>query len=171
MIRWSFLIIPPPSDARDNLPPGCVTVYLEALEHGLRFSLLKVVMEILGTYDIAIAQLVSNTWVLILLFIAPASSNGLSALALTYIHIIQRNSKNCEGKGWYRIIGRSGFLLTLNKPSFIHGFNFWSKRKEGASCQQERRWCDSLEWGPVGSVMYPSGESGTSYSPLLGWTK
>ena len=81
-------------------------------------------MEILGTYDIAIAQLVSNTWVLILLFIAPASSNGLSALALTYIHIIQRNSKNCEGKGWYRIIGRSGFLLTLNKPSFIHGFNF-----------------------------------------------
>jgi len=47
-----------------------------------------------------------------------------TALAFTYIHIIQRNIKNCRGKGWYRTIGRPEFLSAIDKPSSIHGWKY-----------------------------------------------
>jgi len=63
-VRFSFkrnyqVVIPSPSNAIDDLA-GCVTIYLKALEHGLRFSLPKVIMRILRTYNIAVTQLVLN---------------------------------------------------------------------------------------------------------------
>jgi len=69
-------------------------------------------MEILRTYDISIAQLVPNAWVSILSFAATCKLKLLecTALAVTYTHIIQWNSKSCGEKGWYQIIGRPGFL-------------------------------------------------------------
>jgi len=69
-------------------------------------------MEILRTYDIAVAQLVLNAWASILSFATTCKLKRLecTALAFSYIHIIQRNSKNSGGKGWYRIIGRPGFF-------------------------------------------------------------
>ena len=127
-VKFSFkrnyqAVIPSPTDNVDNPPPGCIAVYLEALEHGLQLPLLKVVIEILRTYDIAIAQLIPNAWASILSFVATCKLKCLecTALAFSYVHIIQRNSKNCGGKGWYRIIGRPGFISALNKPSSIHG--------------------------------------------------
>jgi len=47
-----------------------------------------------------------------------------TALAFTYTHIIQWNSKNCGEKGWYRIIERSGFLSAFDKPTSIHGWKY-----------------------------------------------
>jgi len=105
-VKFSFrrnhrVLIPSPTDTIDNPPPGCVAVYLEALELGLRFPLLRIVVDILRTYDIAIAQLVPNAWASILSFAATCKLKRLecSALVFTYTHIIQRNSKTCEGKG------------------------------------------------------------------------
>ena len=130
-VKFSFrrnyrVIIPCPTDTVDKPPLGCVTVYLEALELGLRFSLPKIAMEILRTYDIAIAQLVPNTWASIFSFATTCKLKHLecTALTFTYTHIIKRNSKNYGGKGWYRIIGRPGFLFALNKPSSIHGWKY-----------------------------------------------
>jgi len=109
-------------------------VYLEALEHGLQFPLPKVVMEILRTYDISIAQLVPNAWASILSFVATCKLKRLECTAVTfsYIHIIQRYSKKFRGKGWYRIIGRPEFLSALDKPSSIHGgkYGFVFVKKE-----------------------------------------
>jgi len=83
--------IPSPSDTIDNPLPICVVVYIEALEHGLQFSLPTVVMEIFRTYDLAIAQLVPNAWALILLFVATCKFKRFecTALAFTYVHTIQ----------------------------------------------------------------------------------
>ena len=99
-VKYSFrrnyrVIVPSPTDTIDNPPPGCVAVYLEALELGLRFPLPKIVMDILRTYEIAIAQLVPNAWASILSFAATCKLKHLecTALAFTYTHIIQRNSK------------------------------------------------------------------------------
>jgi len=101
-------------------------MYLEALELGLHFPLPKIAMEILRTYDISIAQLVPNAWASILSFAATCKLKRLecTALAFTYTHIIQRNSKNCAGKGWYRIIGCPGFLSAVDKPTSIHGWKY-----------------------------------------------
>ena len=79
-VKFSFrrnyrVIVPSPTDTVDNPPPGCVAVYLEALELGLRFPLPKIIMDILRTYDISIAQLVPNAWASILSFVVPANSN------------------------------------------------------------------------------------------------
>jgi len=130
-VKYSFrrndrVIVTSPTDTVDNPPPGCVAVYLEALELGLRFSLPKIVMDILHTYEIAIAQLVPNAWASILSFAATCKLKQLecTALAFTYTHIIQRNSKTCGGKGWYRIIGPPGFLSALDKPTSIHGWKY-----------------------------------------------
>ena len=130
-VKFSFkrnyrVVVPSPTNIVDNPPLGCIAVYLEALEHGLRFPLPKVVMEILCTYDIAIAQLVPNAWASTLSFVATCKLKRLecTTLSFSYIHIIQRNSKNCEGKGWYRIIRCPGFLSALDKPSSIHGWKY-----------------------------------------------
>jgi len=61
------VVIPSLMDTMDNPSSVCIVVYLEALEHGLQFPLPKVVMEILRSYDIAAAQLVSNVWASILI--------------------------------------------------------------------------------------------------------
>jgi len=46
--KWNYrVVIPSSTDTVDNSPSGCIAVYLEALKHGLRFSLLKVIMKIL----------------------------------------------------------------------------------------------------------------------------
>ena len=98
-VKFSFrrnvrVIAPSSTDTVDKPPPGCVAVYLEALELGLYFSLPKIAMEILRTYDISIAQLVPNAWASILSFAATCKLKQLecTALAFTYTHIIQRNS-------------------------------------------------------------------------------
>jgi len=125
--KWNYrAVFPSPTDTVNNSPLGCITVYLEALEHGLRFPLPKVVMEILRTYDISIAQLVLNAWASILSFVATCELKHLecTAVAFSYVHIIQRNIKICGGKGWYRIIGHPGFLSVLDKPSSIHGWKY-----------------------------------------------
>jgi len=129
-VKFSFrrnyqVLVPSPTDTVDTPPPGCVAVYLEASELGLRFPLSKIVVDILCTYDVAIAQLVPNAWPSILSFAATCKLKRLecSALAFTCTHIIQRNSKTC-GEGWYRIIGRPGFLSTLDKPTSIHGLKY-----------------------------------------------
>ena len=53
-VKFSFrqnyrVIIPNPTDTVDNPPPGCVAVYLEALQLGLRFPPPKLAMEKGGT--------------------------------------------------------------------------------------------------------------------------
>jgi len=94
-LKFSFrrnyrVIVPNPTDTVDNPPPGCVAVYLEALELGLRFPLPKIVMDILRTYEIAIAQLVPYAWASTLSFAATCKLKHLecTALAFTYTHII-----------------------------------------------------------------------------------
>jgi len=74
-VKFSFkrnywVVIPSPTNTVDNPPPGCIAVYLEVLEHGLRFPLPKVIMEILHSYDISISQLVPNSWASIHSFVA-----------------------------------------------------------------------------------------------------
>ena len=74
-MKFSFrrnyrVLVPCPIDTVDKPAPGCVAVYLEVLELGLRFPLPKIIMEILRTYDVSIAQLVSNAWASILSFAA-----------------------------------------------------------------------------------------------------
>ena len=59
-VKFSFrrnfrVIVPSSTDTVDKSSPGCVAVYLAALELGLRFPLPKITMEILRTYDISIA--------------------------------------------------------------------------------------------------------------------
>jgi len=117
------VIVPSPFNNVDNPPLSCVTVYLEALKHTLRFQLPKVIMEILRTYNITITQLISNTWASILLFVGTCKLKHLEciALAFTYVHIIQSNNKNYGGKGWCRIIGYLAFPLALDKPSSNYG--------------------------------------------------
>jgi len=139
-VKFSFrrnfrVIVPSSTDTVDKPPPSCA-VYLEALELGLRFSLPKIAMEILRTYNISIAHLVPNAWASILSFAATCKLKRLecTALAFTYTHIIQRNSRNCGGKGWYRIIGRPRFLSALDKPTSIHGWKYrfvFVKKKYG----------------------------------------
>ena len=72
-VKFSFrrnyrVLIPSPTDTVDKPPLGCVAVYLEALELELRFPLPKIIMEILCTYDVSIAQLIPNAWASILSF-------------------------------------------------------------------------------------------------------
>jgi len=152
-VKFSFrrnyrVIITSPTDTVDKPPPGCVAVYLEALELDLHFPLPKVTIEILRTYNISIAQIVPNAWASILSFVATCKLKRLecTALAFTYTYIIQRNSKNCGGKGWYRIIGRPGFLSALDKPSSIHGwkYRFVCVKKENGD------WTIPIwnKWGP-----------------------
>ena len=74
-VKFSFrrnfpVIVPSSTGMVDKPPPGCMAVYLETLELGLRFPLPKIAMEILRTYDISIAQLVPNAWASILSFAA-----------------------------------------------------------------------------------------------------
>ena len=120
------MLVPSPTGTVDKPPPGCVAVYLEALELGLHFPLPRIIVDILCTYDIAIAQLVPNAWAFILSFPATCKLKRLecSALAFTYTHIIQWNNKTCGGKGWYRIIERLEFLSALDKPTSIHGWKY-----------------------------------------------
>jgi len=98
--RSYWVVIPSPINTVDNPLPGCIAVYLEELEHGVRLPLPKVVMEILRTYDIAIALLVPNTWASILPFLVTCKLKRIecTTLAFSYVHIIQKNSKNW-GKG------------------------------------------------------------------------
>jgi len=46
------------------------------------------------------------------------------ALAFFYVDIIQRNNKNCGGKGWYRIISYLGFLSTIDRSFSIHDWKY-----------------------------------------------
>jgi len=75
-------------------------------------------MEILRTYDIAIAQLVPNAWVSILLFVATCKLKRLecTALAFSYAHIIQRNSQNCGEKLGIGSLGILIFFLRRTNP-------------------------------------------------------
>jgi len=88
-------IVPSHTNIVENPQSGCTSLYLKALEYGLWFLLPNIVMEILQIYDITVAQLVPNAQASILSFIGTCKLKYIkcTALAFTYVHIIQRNNK------------------------------------------------------------------------------
>jgi len=119
------VVIPSPTDTVDNSLPVCAAVYLEALEHGLHFLLLKVVIEILRTYDIVIAKLVLKVWASILSIIALASLNALSAAPWPLL--ISTSFNETARPVVVRLASNHRLPrlpFSVDKPSSIHGWTY-----------------------------------------------
>jgi len=125
-VKYSFrrnyrVIAPSPTDTVNNPPPGCVAVYLEALELGLRFPLPKIVMDILRTYEVAIAQLVPNAWASILSFAATCKLKTLRVHGACF-HLYPYHSVEQQDLWGKRVVPdhRAPWIPFCTRQTYVH---------------------------------------------------
>ena len=124
-VRDPFLISSPRGDSTvDNPPPGCVAVYKQDLDNGLRFPLHPFIEELLIEYNLSITQLVPNSWLTINAYIATCSLLGApcTVTAFRNTHRLQEVPGNVDSHGWYAFHDREFYLTINTKPTSQKGF-------------------------------------------------
>lgn len=111
------MLVPRISDTVCNPPLDHFSVYIEHIRVGLRFSLLPLVVELLGFYGIALMQLVPNAIRVITGIEKLYRSNGvISSLALFRTFFYLKSSRN---EGWYQIAPRLSRPIRVILPNKV----------------------------------------------------
>jgi putative gypsy type transposon len=106
------LVKPRRKDSILDVPEGCIAIYKDAMDTGLRFPLHPFAVELLNAYNITVSELYPNGWGCIVAFLIICSAVGVepTLTAFRYIFRIRRCTSK-QGPGWVSFQHRTGFLI------------------------------------------------------------
>ena len=138
--REYSLIKPGKKDSIKSVPEGCIGVYKDTMETGLRFPLHPFVIEVLNSYNIAVSKLYPNDWGCIIAFIMIYIAISIEPTLTAFRYIFRlRRCTAAQGLGWVTFQHRRGFFivegLRESMKHFINDFVFLYRTVHGPSRQ------------------------------------
>ncbi|CAO2821441.1 unnamed protein product [Amaranthus hypochondriacus] len=115
--KWALpdgysLVKPRAKESVLDVPEGCIAIYKDAMETGLRFPLHPFAVEVLNAYNITVSELYPNGWGCMVAFIIVCSAVGVEPTLTAFRYIFQmRRCSSKQGPGWVSFQHRSGFLI------------------------------------------------------------
>lgn len=103
--KWALpdeysLVKPRKKDYIKDVPDGCIDIYKDAMETGLRFPLRPFPDEVLNAYNIALSESYPNAWGFIIAFIMICKAIGVEPTLTTFKYTFRlRRCAAAQGLG------------------------------------------------------------------------
>ena len=95
------LVKPGKKDSIKHVLEGCIGVYKDAMETGLRFRLHLFAVEVLNSYNIAVSELYHNGWGCIIGLLMICIEIGIEPTLTAFRYIFRlRRYTAAQGLGW-----------------------------------------------------------------------